>query len=229
MMANLTASTLFQPNVQQMLSQLHSMARSDDREKIQVQIQKAIAAGRDWKASSTEEKAVALKDVLIPIDEEVGKFLYGVVRSSSARRIVEFGTSYGISTIYLAAALRDNGSGLVIGSELESSKVSKATQNLTAAGLADLVEIRAGDALQTLRDLDEPIDLLFLDGWKELYLDVFHLVLPKLRSGAIVIADDVDIFPAELANYLDYVRNSAHGFVSTKLPIDDGMEYSVKL
>jgi predicted O-methyltransferase YrrM len=167
--------------------------------------------------------------VLIPINEEVRHFLYGVARSIAARRIVEFGTSYGVSTLYLAAALRDNGGGLVISSELEKSKVTKANQNIAAAGLADLVEIREGDARQTLQNFDEPIDLLFLDGWNELYEDILHLLLPHLRPRSVVVADDLDLFPAELVNYLSYVRDPSHGFISVQLPIDDGLEYSVKL
>jgi predicted O-methyltransferase YrrM len=93
-----------------------------------------------------------------------------LARSCGARTIVEFGTSFGISTLHLAAALRDNGRGDPITSEFEPSKVARARDNLTAGGLIDLVEIREGDALQTLaRDLPERIDLLLLDGAKALY------------------------------------------------------------
>lgn len=142
---------------------------------------------------------------------------------------MEFGTSYGISTIYFAAALRDVGGGLIIGSELEPSKFIKATQHLKEAGLSQFVEIRLGDALQTLGAASGTIDLLFLDGWKDLYLDVLHLVLDSLRPGSVVLADDLNIALEELTPYLEYVRNPANGFVSVELPIDDGIEYSVKL
>ena len=83
--------------------------------------------------------------------------------------------------------------------------------------------------MQTLRNAGGLIDVLFLDGWKELYLDVLHLTAPSLRPGSVVLADDVSLFPDQLAPYLDYVRNPAHGFVSVLVPIGDGIEYSVRL
>jgi hypothetical protein len=111
-----------------------------------------------------------LKDLPLPVSRETGTLLYMLARSSGARTIVEFGTSFGISTLHLAAALRDNGGGRLITSEFEPSKVARARENLTAGGLIDLVEIREGDALQTLAvDLPETIDLLLLDGAKALY------------------------------------------------------------
>ena len=170
-----------------------------------------------------------LQEALLPVSRDAGKFLYIAARSISAKRIVEFGTSFGISTIYFAAALRDSGGGLVIGSELDEGKVAKANQHIAEAGLSEYAEIRLGDALQTLRDTGGTIDVLFLDGWKELYLDVLDLVWPNLRPGAAVLADDVTLFPDQLAPYLEYVRNPAHGLVSVLVPIGDGIEYSVKL
>jgi predicted O-methyltransferase YrrM len=92
----------------------------------------------------------SLKDLPLAVSRETGVLLYMLARSCAARMIVEFGTSFGISTLYLAAALRDNGGGRLITSEFEPSKVARARDNLTAGGLIDLVEIREGDALQTL-------------------------------------------------------------------------------
>src|SRR5947199_5506709 len=101
-----------------------------------------------------------LKNAPLAISRETGALLYMLARSSRARTIVEFGTSFGISTLHLAAALRDNGGGRIISTEFEPTKVARARANLNAAGLDDLVEIRVGDALETLaRDLPEGIDL----------------------------------------------------------------------
>jgi predicted O-methyltransferase YrrM len=219
------ASTLLLPEVQQVLERLHSQAnRKDNRI-----IQQILDRGYDWKSASAEENAIEFREALLPISPDVGKFLYGLARSISAKHIVEFGTSYGVSTIYLAAALRDNGGGSAVGSELEKSKVSIANQNLSEAGLSKFVEILPGDALQTLSQIDKPIDLLFLDGWNNLYLEVLKLLSSKLRRGSVILADDLNLFPEELASYLDYVRNPANGFVSVALAIDDGIEYTVKL
>jgi predicted O-methyltransferase YrrM len=132
-----------------------------------------------------------LKDFALPVSRETGRLLYMLARSSGARTIVEFGTSFGISTLHLAAALRDNGGGRLITTEFEPSKVARTRDNLTIGGLIDLVEIRAGDALKTLNvDLPETIDLLLLDGAKSLYTEILSLVESCLRVGAFIVADN---------------------------------------
>ncbi|MBX4953567.1 O-methyltransferase [Rhizobium binae] len=165
-----------------------------------------------------------LKDLWLPVSREVGALLYMLARGSRARTIVEFGTSFGISTLHLAAALRDNGGGRLITSEFEPSKLTRARENLTAGGLIDLVDIREGDALQTLGvDLPETIDLLFLDGAKALYRDILELVEDRLRPGALIIADNADVSP----DYLARVRTPAAGYLST--PFADDIELSMRV
>ncbi|MBB3655589.1 putative O-methyltransferase YrrM [Rhizobium sp. BK650] len=165
-----------------------------------------------------------LKDLWLPVSRQTGELLYMLARSTNARTIVEFGTSFGISTLYLAAAISDNGGGRLISSEFEVSKVARARQNLVEAGLADFVEIREGDALQTLStDLPDSIDLLLLDGAKSLYPEVLALVESRLRPGALVIADDADDSP----QYLDHVRSPAGGYMST--PFADDIELSMRV
>jgi predicted O-methyltransferase YrrM len=165
-----------------------------------------------------------LKDVPLAISRETGTLLYLLARSSKARAIVEFGTSFGISTLYLAAALRDNGGGQLITSEFEPSKAARARDNLTVGGLIDLVEIRQGDALQTLRtNLPDAIDLLLLDGAKALYPDILDLVESRLRPGALIVADDADHSP----EYLARVRSPACGYLST--PFADDVELSMRI
>jgi predicted O-methyltransferase YrrM len=224
-MLTTTHSALFLPTVQATLNRLHKLANSKD----DAILQAVAASGYDWKSANTEQNSTTFQDALLPISREAGNFLYGIARSIGAKRIVEFGTSYGVSTIYFAAALQDNGGGLVIGSELEPSKVTKATQNLSEAGLSEFVTIRSGDARKTLGDVGGVIDLLFLDGWMTLYSEIFHLVLDYLRPGAVIVADNLVLAPEQLVSYLDYVRNPENGFISTTLSIDDGIEYSVKL
>jgi predicted O-methyltransferase YrrM len=165
-----------------------------------------------------------LKDLPLPVSRETGALLYMLARSSNARTIVEFGTSFGISTLHLAAALRDNGGGRLITTEFEPSKVARARDNLTAGGLIDLVEIRAGDALQTLRaDLPETIDLLLLDGAKGLYPEILGLLETRLRPGALIVADDADDSP----EYLARVRSPSAGYMST--PFGEDIELSMRL
>lgn len=164
-------------------------------------------------------------DHFLSVSPAFGRFLYAVARARGATRIVEFGTSMGLSTIYLAAALRDNGGGYLIGSELEPSKVARARANLEAAGLADLVEIREGDALDTLWDVGDEVDLLLVDGAFSLYLPVLRLVEPRLRPGAVILGEN-----AFEPDYLAYVRDPANGYVSQPLPLDTGRgnEFTVR-
>lgn len=165
-----------------------------------------------------------LKDAALPVSRATGTLLYLLARTGRARTIVEFGTSFGISTLHLAAALRDNGGGLLVTTEFEAAKVERARANLDAAGLSDLVEIRTGDALQTLAgDLPTTIDLVLLDGAKALYPDVLALVEPRLRPGAVVVADNADHSP----DYLARVRDPASGYLS--LPFGGDVELSVRL
>ncbi|MER9065173.1 class I SAM-dependent methyltransferase [Mesorhizobium sp. M0902] len=165
-----------------------------------------------------------LKDLWLPVSRETGMLLYMLARGSGARTIVEFGTSFGISTLHLAAALRDNGGGRLITSEFEPSKVARARSNLTAGGLIDMVEIREGDALQTLSvDLPESVDLLLLDGAKALYPEILSLVESRLRPGAFVVADNADLCP----EYLERVRSTGSGYMST--PFGEDVELSMRL
>jgi predicted O-methyltransferase YrrM len=176
--------------------------------------------------STTDYRAFygRLKDLPLAVSRETGRLLYMLARGTRAESIVEFGTSFGISTLHLAAALRDNGGGRLITSEFEPSKVARARDHLTAGGLIDLVESREGDALQTLSvDLPETVDLLLLDGAKALYPEILSLVESRLRPGAFVVADNADFSP----DYLAHVRSAAQGYMST--PFGGDVELSVRI
>jgi predicted O-methyltransferase YrrM len=165
-----------------------------------------------------------LKDQPLPVSRATGKLLYMLARSIRAKTIIEFGTSFGISTLHLAAALSDNGGGRLIGSEFEPSKILRARANLAAANLSDLVEIREGDALETLaRDLPDSIDFVLLDGAKNLYPSILSLLESRLRVGALIVADNADSSP----EYLARVRSTARGYLS--VPFADDVELSMRL
>jgi predicted O-methyltransferase YrrM len=165
-----------------------------------------------------------LKDLWLPVSRDTGKLLYMLARNTKAKAIVEFGTSFGLSTLHLAAALRDNGGGVLIGSEFEPSKIELARHHFVEGGVSDLVEIRQGDALVTLAtDLPESVDLLLLDGAKALYGDVLSLVEKHLKPGALVVADNTDYCP----EYLAYVRAPQNGYLS--VPFADEIELSMRL
>jgi predicted O-methyltransferase YrrM len=223
------ASSLLSQPVKGVLDRLHAEARGDRWRFLGLapRILAGVIARRDfWSEVMTP---ASMKGCYIPVSREQGELLYLTARAIGARHVVEFGTSFGISTVYLAAAVRDNGGGLVVGSEIEPAKHRQAEANLAEAGLAEVSDVRLGDALESLRDLPEPIDLMLLDGWKDLYLPVLELVMPRLRPGAVVFADNIFTFRKSLRPYVERMQSGQHGFVSTTLHVADGFEYSVYL
>jgi predicted O-methyltransferase YrrM len=150
-------------------------------------------------------------------------------RSLHARRVVEFGTSYGVSTLYLAAAVRDNGGGTVIGTEIEPGKAQSARAHFAEAGLENLVDLREGDALQTLVDCGGSVDFLLVDGTPKFARPVIELMASQLRQDAMVVCDNVGHFPRDFADYLEYVRRPTNGFTSCLLSLRGGTEISVKI
>lgn len=220
------SSTLRSPTVVDVLGRLFAQVEQEDPlAKQRVQAREAELGSRLPQAQRYE----LYGEAPLAISREVGELLYVLAMSRRACRVVEFGSSLGISTIFLAAAIRDGaGAGSLITTEMLPSKVQAARRHLTEAGLEDLVELRAGDALHTLADLAEPVDLLFLDGRNDLYLPVLRLVEPRLAPDALVAADlnvdDPDLFP-----YLEYLRDPDHGYFSIEIPLDAGVEISARL
>lgn len=221
-------SSLDNPTVARVLTRLHGEARMDLFRFPGIAAKEALArlTGRSGGALGMAERFANLR---IPLGPAAGQLAYTLGRTIGARQIVEFGTSFGISTIYLAAAVRDNGGGQVIGTELAESKWRIARANLADAGLADVVDVRLGDALQTLRELPPTLDMILLDGWKDLYLPILKMLEPRLRKGGVVLADNVKMFKKDLAPYLRYVKSDSGLYVSTTLPIGTGLEYSLRL
>ncbi|MEM8743287.1 MAG: class I SAM-dependent methyltransferase [Pseudomonadota bacterium] len=213
-------SALDDPKVQRVLEREHNRAEGDG-EKLSA-IRKEIDAAKE---AGTFSYDMYPTDVYLAIEPAMGRFLNLCARSIDAKRIVEFGTSFGISTIYLAAAARETG-GRVIGSELEPSKAERAQANLEEAGLADVVEIRVGDAMETLKDIDGAVDMLFLDGWKDLYVPVTQLLEGNLRHRAVVLADNIHTFRAEIQAYVDHMARTDGPFHSVTLPFESGLHYS---
>ena len=150
----------------------------------------ALPDGMTFDNATHQQLADALADVYMPISRDAGRLLYSLVRAIRPTTVVEFGMSMGISTLFLAAAIADNGTGRVITTELSTHKIERATAHLAEADLVEVVDVRAGDARQTLTDVTGPIGLVLLDGWKPLCLPVLRLLEPELAAGAIVVGDD---------------------------------------
>jgi predicted O-methyltransferase YrrM len=181
--------------------------------------------GRAMTADTWSSDPFEFAECPLSISAELGELLYLLTRAARATRAVDFATSVGTSLIYLAAAIRDNGGGIVIGSELVPAKVEIAEKNVAEAGLSEFVEIRTGDALSTLADVGGPVDIAVIDGFQKtdqgwspegessLALEVLQLLTPQLRPGAMLINDNAE------PDYLEHVRTPANGFHSTWVPL----------
>ncbi len=231
----MNSSALLTPSARSVLDDVLTVAERDDHAHILQALDQAdLATVHDLAPGEVDPSLMAemLAEAALPVSREVGTLLYALVRGLRTPLVVEFGTSFAVSTIHLAAAVIDatpagGTPGRVIATELHAGKAARAQANLDAAGVGSVVELRIGDALETLDDPDLcEIDLLLLDGWKDLYLPVLELLEPRLAPGALVIADDLAIMPAQLVTYLDHVRNPANGWLSVEVPIDDGLELS---
>jgi predicted O-methyltransferase YrrM len=173
-----------------------------------------------------------LSDKLVALDRPKAEFCYQVCRALGARRVVEAGTSLGVSTLYLAAAVRantleDGGEGLVIGTEHEPAKAAAARQHFREAGLSDFIELREGDLPGTLANLSGPIDFMLIDIWTAAALPALKQVAPHLRRGAVIVCDNTTMYREAYRDYFDYVTES-NGFITMTLPFEGGLEFTVR-
>jgi predicted O-methyltransferase YrrM len=177
---------------------------------------------------TTQERTEAMSEFYIPVTPEAGRLLYALVRATRPATVVEFGMSFGTSAIHLASAVRDNGTGRVVTTELSTTKIAAAKQTFAKTGLDGVITVLEGDALSTLADLDGPVDFVLLDGWKDLYLPVMKLLEPRLSAGVLVVADNASA--PDMKPYLDYVRSPDNGYVGFNFLVreSDSMELSCR-
>ena len=215
-------NTLHDPRVAAALDRLYAGAADDNAAR-----ERFRATAGDQATMTAQELADAAAEIYMPVSPASGRLLYSLVRAARPAAVVEFGTSFGISTVHLAAAVRDNGAGRVITTELSAAKARAARETFAAAGLADVIALLEGDARETLAGLGTPAGVVLLDGWKDLCLPVLRLLEPSLPPGALVIADDIDL--ESLQPYLDYVRAPGSGYENVTFPDgDEGMEISCR-
>jgi predicted O-methyltransferase YrrM len=181
-----------------------------------------------------------LRDKLVALDRSKAEFCYHVCRALRARRIVEAGTSFGVSTLFLAAAVRDNlrhepqpshaatGHPIVIGTEHEPDKARIARGHFGEGGLSDLIDLREGDLRDTLKDVGGPIDFMLIDIWTPMALPALALISPHLREGAVVICDNTQQFREAYREYFDFVCDPSNGLRTMTLPFEGGLEFTVR-
>ena len=195
------AGVLGDTKLEALLARLHAQSKAQEPE-TPAYFQSRAAAGRtDWSMDAGDHAHFA--DKLVALEADKAEFCYLTCRAIGARRVVEFGTSFGVSTLYLAAAVRDNGGGVVVGTEHEAAKAKAARANFAEAGLAELIDLREGDLRQTLKGLTGPIDFALFDIWTDMVRPGLELIAPHLRPGAVLCADNTS-GPRNRAGYADY-------------------------
>jgi predicted O-methyltransferase YrrM len=216
-------SVLQDPALEGLLERLHR--QSDE----QIEEMEAYAARHD----SNPERLKAFRgDKLVALDRDKAELCYQLCRALGARRIVEIGTSFGVSTLYLAAALRDTlktgGEGIVIGTEYEPAKAAAARAHFDEAGLSRFIDLREGDLRQTLTTLEGPVDFVLVDIWIAMARPAIEIVTPHLRPGAIVLCDNTEQYRDHYADYFDFINAPANRFRTMTLPFGGGLELSVR-
>lgn len=158
------------------------------------------------------------------VGPQTGRLLNILARSLKRPTILELGTSFGYSGIWLAEAARATG-GRLVTMELHAYKSAFARDMAEKAGLADNVEFMVGDAVQMLRDLPDGIDFVLVDLWKDLYVPCLEAFYPKLNAGAIVVADNIRTDRPDVMAYVRAIR-AKPGVTSVMLPVGQGLEVS---
>jgi predicted O-methyltransferase YrrM len=221
-------SVLNDPKLEALLDALH--AQSDgEAGAIDAYFRRRIQEGTlSWDGFDSETTAF-FRDKMVALEKVKAEYCYALCRALNAKRIVECGTSYGVSTLYLAAAVRDNGGSEVIATEHEPDKAKIARRNFEAAGLTRYIDLREGDLAVTLKKIDGAVDFVLLDIWTEAVMPAMRNIAPHLRQGAVIIADNSAQSRRGYAAYFDYIADPANRLVTMTLPFEGGLEMTVRI
>jgi len=222
-----------------LLDRLYAQNAAQDDGVMRYFTARAAEGSFDWNRFD-ERTHEFLKDKLIALDRPKAQFCYQMCRALQARRVVEAGTSFGVSTLFLAAAVRDNlrltahiqpegyGRPVVIGTEYEPEKARIARAHFAEAGLSDLIDLREGDLRETLVDVDGPIDFMLIDIWTPMARPALAVIAPRLREGAVVISDNTQQFREEYGEYFEFIHDPRNGLQTMTLPFEGGLEFTVR-
>jgi predicted O-methyltransferase YrrM len=220
-------TVLSDPTMQARIDDLHARSAAQDPELFGYFAKRAEQGDLDWDGLDDDANRF-MADKMVALEPAKAELCYLLCRALGARRVVEVGTSFGVSTHYLAAAVRDNGGGVVIGTEYEPAKAAQARANFQAAGIADLVDLREGDLRETLKVIEGPIDFVLMDIWTEMARPALELVSPHLRPGAVVVADNTTQFRHAYRHFFEFVQDPKNRLRSLTLPYDGGLELCVR-
>ena len=224
------ASPLHDPKLEALLDRLHAESDAQIEETNTYYARREREGTLDETYAFDDEMHRFFSDKLVALDRDKAELCYQLCRSLRAACVVEAGTSFGVSTLYLAAAVRDNQleNGIVIGTEHEPRKADIARANFKEAGLSDFIELREGDLCQTLKDIEAPVDFMLVDIW-DVALPALERVSPSLRQGAIVVCDNTTVDAVEYRDYFEFVNDPANRFRTMTVPFAGGFELTVRV
>jgi predicted O-methyltransferase YrrM len=224
------SSPLHDPKLGALLDRLHAQSDAEVEETDAYFARRAREGSLDYENYCDDAMHQFLSDKMVALDRDKAEFCYQLCRSLRATRVVEAGTSFGVSTLYLAAAVRDNrvDNGVVIGTEHEPAKVKVARQNFREAGLSEFIELREGDLRQTLQDVGGPVDFMLVDIW-DVALPALERVYPSLRPGAIVVCDNTTVDADEYRAYFEFVHHPGNRLRTMTVPFEGGFELTVRV
>ena len=173
---------------------------------------------------------------MLAITRKIGLFYNLLLRGFNAKKILEIGTSVGYSTIWFAESLLEQKDSKIITIDNDEKKIARAKKNFDDAGVSNLIEIRKGDALKVLSEIQyefgpESFDFVFIDADKERYIQYFDAIFPLVKLGGIIGADNIlepKRFSEFIQPYVNYIKSNPK-VLSTTIPIDNGEEISIKL
>ncbi|WP_332774026.1 O-methyltransferase [Phenylobacterium sp.] len=221
-------SVLTDTALQARIDTLHTQSAAQEAETYRYFGARAEKGDLSWDGLDADANRF-MADKMVALEPEKAELCWLLCRSLQARRVVEIGTSFGVSTLYLADAVRANGGGLVIGTEYEAAKAAAARANFATAGLSDLIDLREGDLRETLKVIEGPVDFVLMDIWTEMARPALELVAPHLRTGAIVVADNTTQFRHAYRHFFEFVEDPKNGLKSLTLPYAGGLELVVKV
>jgi len=218
-------SVLKDENLEALLPGLHAASNAQDESITRYYREERTGP---WNGMEPRDHAF-MADKLVALDRDKAEFCYMMCRAIGARRVVEAGTSYGVSTLYLAAAVRDNGGGTVFAAEYEPGKVERARANFEADGLASFIDLREADIVEATKTFEGPIDFVLFDIWGDVVRPMLDILLPRLRLGAVLCTDNTGSGrTAGYAPLFEILDDPAHGFRTMTLPFEGGFEFTIK-
>jgi predicted O-methyltransferase YrrM len=223
------AGVIAEPALQALIERLQAQSVAQEAETHSYFSERGTRGELNWDGLDDDANRF-MADKLVALEPVKAEYAHLMCRALGARRVVEVGTSHGVSTLYLAQAVKENGGGTVIATEYEPAKAAAARANFAEAGLADLIDLHEGDLRETLKAIEGPVDLVLMDIWTEMARPAIELIGPHLKPGAVVLADNTGGFFAHAyRHFFAWLDDPANRMRRMTLPFQGGLELCVRV